>query len=125
MGAVVKMLKRVIPAGPKIYFPNFVFTLIRSGKERPPDQVVFRVPRILNKLDIRQYLEGLYNVRVKNIHSFNFLGKTTRGGRNYRPAKKNVIVTLEGATFTYPPPPDSSRLMHPLPNMNNWPKIHK
>lgn len=112
------------PQGPKLYFPNFVFTLVRSGKTRAPNEVVFRVPRFLNKLDIQQYLEGLYGVRVADVKTFNFLPRITRMGRSYRPGRKNAIVRLEGATFTHPPAPSADQLKFPLPNSNEWPKLH-
>ena len=58
----------------RVYFPNFVFTMIRSGVPRRPNQVVFRVPSMLNKLDIRAYLEGVYpGVKVDEVVTFNFL----------------------------------------------------
>lgn len=116
---------KFIPQGPKLYFPNFIFTLVRSGKPRGPNQVVFRVPRILNKLDIQQYLEGLYGVQVKDIKTFNFLPRVTRMGRSYRPARKNAIVTLKDAKFTYPPATNPELLKFPLPDSNVWPKLHK
>lgn len=114
----------VLPQGPKVYFPNFIFTLVRSGKSRAANQAVFRVPRILNKLDIKQYLEGLYGVKVASVQTFNFLAKTTRQGRHYTPSRKNAIVKLEGATFKYPPMTDPSLLKHPLENTNKYPKLH-
>ena len=113
----------VIPAGPQVYFPNFVCTLIRSGKARPANDVVFRVPRHLNKLDIRQYLEGLYGVRVATIRIQNFLPKTTRNGRNYVAGRKNAIVKLEGETFSYPPTTNAKLLKFPIPPME-YPKVH-
>lgn len=114
----------VLAQGPKLYFPNFVFTLVRSGKPRDSKEVVFRVPRILNKLDIKQYLEGLYGVKVAAVQTFNFLPKSTRQGRHYTPARKNAIVRLEGATFKYPPLTDPSLLKHPIDNPNKYPKAH-
>lgn len=113
----------VIPLGPKLYFPNFVFTLVRSGKERTPNTAVFRVPRILNKLDIKQYLEGLYGLKVNSIRTTNFLSKTTRQGKRYIPNKKNAVVKL-AEPFKYPEPTDLSLLKYPLPPSNVYRKIH-
>lgn len=113
----------VIPQGPKLYFPNFVFTMVRSGKRRAPNEVVFRVPRILNKLDIKQYLEKIYGVRVMDVRTANFLPKLTRMGTNYTPGRKNAIVTIN-KSFTYPPITDASLLKYPLPSNNSWPKIN-
>jgi large subunit ribosomal protein L23 len=113
----------VVPAGPKVYFSNFVFTLIRSGKERSSNEVVFRVPRVMNKLDIEQYLERLYGLRVANIRIQNFLSKTTRNGRNYIPGRKNAIITLKDETFTFPPMTDAKLLKFPIQPMQ-YPKLH-
>lgn len=112
------------PQGPKVYFPNLVFTLVRSGKARQSNEVVFRVPRFLNKLDIKQYLEKLYGVSVADVRTFNFLPKSTRQGRNYVPGRKNAIVKLQGQTFTYPPTTDPSLLKFPTSNPNQYPKLH-
>lgn len=113
----------VTAAGPKVWFPNFVFTMIRSGKAREKNEVIFRVPRILNKLDITQYLEGLYGVKVESVRTANFLSKTTRMGRRYIPNKKNAIVTLK-ESFAFPPATDLSLLKYPLPNPNVYKKLH-
>lgn len=114
----------VVPAGPKVWFPNFVFTLVRSGKERAKNEVVFRVPRLLNKLDIQQYLEGLYGVQVLGIRTVNFLSKSVRQGRRHIPSRKNAIVTLS-EPFVYPPPTDLTLLKYPLANPNTYKRLHQ
>jgi large subunit ribosomal protein L23 len=113
----------MIPQGPKLYFPNFIFTLVRSGKQRSPNEVVFRVPRILNKLDIKQYLERLYGLQVRDIRTVNFLPKVTRQGRHYVPGRKNAIVRL-GEKFTWPLMTDAKLLKYPLAETNKYPKLH-
>jgi large subunit ribosomal protein L23 len=117
------VLKGLIPQGPKVWLPNFVLTMVRSGRESKPNEVVFRVPRVLNRLDIKQYLEGLYGVTVQSVATFNFLGKTTRNGRRRIPSRKNAIVTLN-EPFQYPPPTDMSLLKYPLPPGNIYPRVH-
>lgn len=113
----------VVPAGPKVWFPNFVFTMVRSGKERAKNEVVFRVPRVLNKLDIRQYLEGLYGVQVLGIRTVNFLSKSVRQGQRHIPGRKNAIVMLR-EPLAYPPPTDPSLLKFPLANSNTYKRLH-
>ena len=63
--------------------------------------MVFRVPVMLNKIDIQTYLEGVYaGLRVREVVTFNFLSKTTCQGRRTKPAYKSAIVTLErGPSF--------------------------
>ena len=109
--------------GPKVYFPNFVFTMIRSGKDRKKNEVVFRVPVVLNKLDIKQYLEGIYNVKVKDIRTTIFLPKITRMGRSYTPTRKNAVVTLSSGYYEFPPLTDSKLLKFPLQNEYKFPKF--
>lgn len=104
--------------------------MIRSGVPRKSNQVVFRVPSILNKLDIRAYLEGVYpGLKIDEIVTFNFLSKTTCGGRRTKPAYKNAIVTLSnetvgGAVFRYPDPPAEETLKLPIADRNAHARVH-
>ncbi len=109
--------------GPKVFFPNFTFTMVRSAKEHGPKTAVFRVPMILNKMDIKAYLEGLYGVTVTDVQTRIFLPSTTRQGRSYTPGRKNAIVTMTKA-FAYPPPPPPEKLKNPLPETNVYPSVH-
>lgn len=113
--------------GPKLFLPNIVFTMIRSGKNRPANQVTFRVPLHLNKLDIKAYLEGLYNVPVAHVETTIFLPREdARTGRHKQPTKKNAVVTLgEGHTFTFPEPPPAESLIYPLDRRQNFQIIRK
>jgi len=90
-----------------------IFTLVRSGKGRDPNEVVFRVSKFLNKIDIKQYLEKLYNLSVSRVHTVNFLARESQGGRKRRPAYKNAIVTYCGEPFKYPKAPSVDSLKFP------------
>ncbi|XP_068170165.1 large ribosomal subunit protein uL23m isoform X1 [Antennarius striatus] len=48
----------------RIFRPNWFLTLVRPGKEQPPDTVQFRIPMEMTKFDIKNYLEKIYNVPV-------------------------------------------------------------
>ncbi|KAJ9081466.1 mitochondrial 54S ribosomal protein YmL41 [Entomophthora muscae] len=89
-----------------VYFPNFVFTMIRTTL--PPNQVAFRVPINLGKIDIRDFLTNLYKVEVKDVRTMNYQGRIARehhSNRRYRlPSHKKAIVTL-AEEFNYPQPP--------------------
>ena len=87
--------------------------MIRSGKRRDPNQAVFRVPSMLTKLDISQYLSKLYNLNVTNIHTVNFIAHDNKARRRHEPAYKNAIVTYTGAVFNFPPCPDTNLLKFP------------
>lgn len=100
--------------------------MVRSGKRRDPNQVVFRVPKILTKIDISQYLSKIYNLTVLNIHTVNFVSREIKARRRYIPAYKNAIVTYKGPIFNFPPSPDSNLLKFPNRNAGpiKFPKIH-
>jgi ribosomal protein L23 len=64
----------------KVFFPNFVLKLVRSIVHfnignLPPNQAVFHCPPQLNKLDIKQFLEKVYEIGVKDVRTMNYLGK--------------------------------------------------
>lgn len=112
--------------GPKVYFPNLVFTMIRSGKARTPNTHVFRVPSFLNKMDVKNYLERIYGVTVKSVSMANFLGRSrTRFGGRPITNKKSVIVEVfpsngepnggsSAEVFKFPPPPPPEQLKCPM-----------
>lgn len=68
----------------------------------------FRVPPHLTKIEIRDYLEKLYNLDVKKVDTSNFDGKKRKFKQfTYRtPAYKVAIVTLR--TPKEPIKPDES-----------------
>lgn len=87
--------------------------MIRSGKRGDPNQAVFRVPSMLTKIDISQYLSKIYNLTVTDVHTVNFAARECKARRRYVPAYKNAIVTYKGSNFNYPASPDSSLLKFP------------
>ncbi|CAG8534090.1 13177_t:CDS:1, partial [Gigaspora rosea] len=100
----------------KIYFPNIIFRLMRTPT-LPPNQVAFRVPPNINKLDIRDYLFHVYKLKVFDVRTMNYGAKRPikksdgilRG--KFTSKYKKAIVTL-AEDFAYPPPPDKSELEH-------------
>ncbi len=84
-----------LPRG--ITFPDQVFTLIKSGKTLGPNEVAFRVPLNMNKIQIKSYLEEIYRVPVMNVNTAIYLGKkrlTSKGFYYKRPDWKKALVTL-------------------------------
>jgi len=62
----------------------------------------FEVHPTANKVEIRQAVEALFDVRVESVRTMNMLGKYKRMGRHFgrRPAWKKAIVKLqEGHTI--------------------------
>lgn len=60
------------------------------------NQVVFRVAKDANKIDIRKAVEKLFNVRVVAVNTFRSPSRLRRVGRNVgrRPSWKKAIVRL-------------------------------
>jgi ribosomal protein L23 len=96
-------------AGAKLFFPNVVIKLVRSNL--PPHQQVFHCPPQLNKLDIKQLLQKMYNIGITDIRTMNYLPKHDRNKSASRRVSTNiasykkVIVTMD-QDFDFPPPPN-------------------
>jgi len=60
------------------------------------NQVVFRVRRDANKIEIKRAVEQLFKVKVVHVRTSRVLGKVRRVGRSIgrRPAWKKAYVTL-------------------------------
>jgi large subunit ribosomal protein L23 len=60
----------------------------------------FTVHPDANKIEIRQAIESIFNVRVEKVNTLNRAGKRKRNRRSYtfgrRAATKRAIVTLAG-----------------------------
>ncbi len=68
------------------------------------NQVVFEVARTANKLQIRDAVQKLFNVQVKDVNTMVMRGKDRRMGRGYARTQnwKKAIVTLkEGSTIDF------------------------
>ena len=68
------------------------------------NQVVFRVDRRANKIEIRQAVERLFKVKVEKVRTSRLLGKTRRVGKSMgrRSDWKKAYVTLvEGARIDF------------------------
>ncbi|KAI8910289.1 ribosomal protein L23/L15e core domain-containing protein [Gorgonomyces haynaldii] len=89
--------------GAKVFFPNITLKLVRSNL--PPHQAVFHCPPTLNKFDIRQLLEKMYDLQITDIRTMNYLGKPSqmRNGRKIKgqPKYKKAIVSMQ-EDFVWP-----------------------
>ncbi|XP_068595615.1 large ribosomal subunit protein uL23m isoform X1 [Brachionichthys hirsutus] len=91
----------------RIFRPNWFFTLVRPGKEQPPDTVQFRIPMEMTKYDVKNYLEKIYNVPVGVVRTRIQHGSNKK--RNHlnqrvkKPDYKVAYIQLaQGQTFTFP-----------------------
>lgn len=68
----------------------------KSSRGSEFSQVTFKVPASATKPQIRQAVEGLWNVKVESVNTVNTRGKVKRfGGRlGVRSDTKKAIVTL-------------------------------
>jgi large subunit ribosomal protein L23 len=57
----------------------------------------FHVPRDANKVEIRQAVEAVFEVKVESVNTLTVMGKTRRRGwvAGRRPDWKKAMVTLE------------------------------
>ncbi|XP_028814506.1 large ribosomal subunit protein uL23m [Denticeps clupeoides] len=91
----------------RIFRPSWFLTLVRPGKEQPPDTVQFRIPMEMTKFDVRNYLQKIYNVPVAAVRTRIQYG--TNKKRNHlnqrvkRPDFKVAYVQLgQEQTFQFP-----------------------
>jgi large subunit ribosomal protein L23 len=61
------------------------------------NQVLFKVARDANKIEIKRAVEEIFKVKVESVRTMNCKGKKKRMGRyeGRRPAWKKAIVTLK------------------------------
>ena len=65
----------------KTHFPNMALTLVRRATaDLPKNTYLFRCDPKYTKLEIKEYLQKVYNVTVANVSTINSLG-TSRAGR--------------------------------------------
>lgn len=54
---------------------NWEFTLRRSGKDLPNDEILLQVPLNATKPEIKQYLEKVYSLDVRKVNTLITMGK--------------------------------------------------
>ncbi|XP_049637236.1 39S ribosomal protein L23, mitochondrial [Suncus etruscus] len=91
----------------RIFRTNFFIRLVRPGQPQPEDTVQFRIPMEMTRIDLRNYLERIYNVPVAAVRTRIQHGSgRKRDHRNRRlkePDFKVAYVQLaHGQTFSFP-----------------------
>ena len=68
----------------------------KSARLREHNQVVFEVDRRANKIQIREAVEAMFDVKVTDVNTLVQRGKPRRIGRRWlkRPNWKKAVVTL-------------------------------
>ncbi|XP_017663308.1 PREDICTED: 39S ribosomal protein L23, mitochondrial [Lepidothrix coronata] len=91
----------------RIFRPNFFMLAVRPGVPQPEDTVQFRVSMEMTKVDIRNYLERIYNVPVAAVRTrIQYGANNKRNHRNQREKKPDYKVAYvqlgQGQTFQFP-----------------------
>jgi len=100
----------------RVFLPNFWMKLVRTptvGEQRLPRNCAkFQVPLQMTRLDVRQYLEKIYDLPVRDVTTYVEQGDITwsnRADTQYRRAvwkkddRKYAIVVMErSANFIFP-----------------------
>jgi large subunit ribosomal protein L23 len=74
-----------------------IFLTEKSNALRNKNQVVFEVLRDANKVQIKDAVQKLFNVKVETVNTMLYRGKDRRMGRGYAKMQnwKKAIVTLK------------------------------
>ncbi|NXA51657.1 RM23 protein, partial [Nothocercus julius] len=91
----------------RLFRPDFFMALVRPGVPQPEDTAQFRVSMEMTKLDIKNYLEKIYNVPVVAVRTrIQHGAHNRRNHKNQRikkPDYKVAYVQLgQGQTFQFP-----------------------
>ncbi|XP_060033314.1 large ribosomal subunit protein uL23m [Erinaceus europaeus] len=91
----------------RVFRTNFFVQLVRPGHPQPLDTVQFRIPLEMTRVDVRNYLERIYNVPVAAVRTRVQHGSgRKRDHRNVRVKKPDYKVAYvqlaHGQTFTFP-----------------------
>lgn len=81
-----------------------IFLTEKSNDLRAKNQVVFEVLRGANKVQIRDAVQKLFNVKVESVNTMLYRGKDRRMGRGYAKMqnwKKAVITLAEGENIDF------------------------
>ena len=76
----------------------------KANRLREANQVVFEVSRDANKIQIKQAVQQLFNVKVTSVNTSIFRGKDRRMGRGYAKMqnwKKAVVTLAEGQNIDF------------------------
>uniref|UniRef100_A0A2K6TCI1 Large ribosomal subunit protein uL23m n=1 Tax=Saimiri boliviensis boliviensis TaxID=39432 RepID=A0A2K6TCI1_SAIBB len=95
----------------RVFRTNFFIQLVRPGTAQPEDTVQFRIPMEMTRVDLRNYLERIYNVPVAAVRTRVQHGANSkRDHRNVRIKKPDykvayVVPVLLLPCVPHPRPP--------------------
>ena len=93
----------------RIFLPNWFVKIVRPGREQPDDTVQMHVPCDMGKIDIKNYMEAIYGIKVAKVHTRIQAGKVKSYTDRYNriltrktPDYKVAYVMLAEGTFKFP-----------------------
>ena len=81
-----------------------IFLTEKSNTLRNKNQVVFEVLRDANKVQIKEAVTKMFNVKVESVNTMLYRGKDRRMGRGYAKMqnwKKAVVTLAEGENIDF------------------------
>ena len=81
-----------------------IFLTEKSNTLRNKNQVVFEVLRDANKVQIKEAVTKMFNVKVESVNTMVYRGKDRRMGRGYAKLqnwKKAVVTLAEGENIDF------------------------
>ncbi len=81
-----------------------IFLTEKSNAQRNGNQFVFEVLRGANKIQIKEAVQKLFNVKVESVNTMVYRGKDRRMGRGYAKMqnwKKAVVTLKEGDSIDF------------------------
>ncbi|XP_074921196.1 large ribosomal subunit protein uL23m isoform X2 [Chelonoidis abingdonii] len=72
----------------RIFRPNFFMTLVRPGVPQPEDTVQFRISMQMTRVDVKNYLEKIYNVPVSVVRTRIQYGANNKRNHKNQKVKK-------------------------------------
>ena len=93
---------------PLFTFLNVPLALIPTSKKMAPNKFVFEVPMELTKIELRNILSSMYNVKVLKVNTMIYDGKLKRGFGYQRKyihrtnRYKKAIVTIASSDYVEP-----------------------
>jgi large subunit ribosomal protein L23 len=79
-----------------------ILTEKSTSQKKMFNKIFFEVDKLANKIEIKQAIQDIFNVKVSKVSTVNMSGKKKRLGvhQGRRPDRKKAVVTLlEGETI--------------------------
>ncbi|XP_072862475.1 large ribosomal subunit protein uL23m isoform X1 [Chlorocebus sabaeus] len=97
----------------RVFRTNFFIQLVRPGVAQPEDTVQFRIPMEMTRVDLRNYLESIYNVPVAAVRTrVQYGSNKRRDHRNVRIKKPDYKVAYVQLVLHPQSPPLYSSTTH-------------